>query len=53
MTYILYIYTKTDKINQGLGIFRKIRHDFQGLILIINVFFLTPFRKEIRKETKL
>ena len=42
MTYILYIYNKTDKINHGLGKLSKNKsYDFKGLILIINIFLTT------------
>ena len=43
MTYILHIYTKTDKINQGLGKYIKNKLWFWGLESDYKRFFLTPF----------
>ena len=43
MTYILCIYTKTDKINQGLGKKKaKESYDLEGFFLIIKFFFEHP-----------
>ena len=42
MTYILYVYTKTDKTNQGLGKLSKNKLWFKGLDSDYKLFFEHP-----------